>query len=145
MPRSARYLVPLHGIKTNVADRHYRVFIIFLRGPSCPLVVKSFLFSIAIYNQSILNLQSSILGYNHSTKPSVQGWKNARQIPQPEWLTGLDQKLNSDEKYAKIAQKWEGDMCIVIEPAGRLTEKLYLLPRPVARHLPQGGRPAGPG
>lgn len=46
------------------------------------------------------------------------------KFPSPEWLTSLDQKLNSDERYARIAQKWEGDICIVIEPAGNLTEKI---------------------
>jgi putative sterol carrier protein len=47
------------------------------------------------------------------------------KFPSPEWLTSLDQKLNTDEKYAKIAVKWEGDICIVIEPAGPVTQTLY--------------------
>jgi putative sterol carrier protein len=49
-------------------------------------------------------------------------------FPSPEWLQGLYDKLNSDERYAQIAKKWEGDMCVVIEPSGLLTERvLYYL------------------
>ncbi len=47
------------------------------------------------------------------------------KFPSPEWLNSLDEKLNTDERYAKIASKWEGDMAIVIDPAGPLTERLY--------------------
>ena len=45
-------------------------------------------------------------------------------FPSPEWLEDLSKKLNSDAKYAQIAKNWEGDMCVVIEPSGPLTEKL---------------------
>jgi len=48
----------------------------------------------------------------------------AAQFPSSEWLQGLEQKLNSDEKYAQIAKKWEGDLVIVIEPDGNLGEQL---------------------
>jgi len=44
-------------------------------------------------------------------------------FPSLDWLNALDAKLNSDERYADIAKKWEGDMTIVIEPEGNLTEK----------------------
>jgi putative sterol carrier protein len=47
------------------------------------------------------------------------------KFPSPEWLKELDEKLNTDEHYAKVASKWEGDMCVVIEPAGPLQETLY--------------------
>jgi putative sterol carrier protein len=47
------------------------------------------------------------------------------KFPSPEWLKELDVKLNTDEHYAKIASKWEGDMCVVIEPNGPLHETLY--------------------
>jgi putative sterol carrier protein len=47
------------------------------------------------------------------------------KFPSPEWVQTLEQKLNSDERYARIAARWEGDMLIVIEPSGQLTEKLY--------------------
>ncbi len=45
-------------------------------------------------------------------------------FPSPEWLQVLFDKLNSDARYAQIARNWEGDMCVVIEPSGPLTEKL---------------------
>lgn len=49
-------------------------------------------------------------------------------FPSPEWLQTLFDKLNTDERYAQIARNWEGDMCVVIEPSGPLTEKiLYYL------------------
>jgi putative sterol carrier protein len=44
------------------------------------------------------------------------------KFPSPEWLKSLDDKLNSDEKYAHVARKWEGDMYFVIEPQGNLSE-----------------------
>ena len=44
-------------------------------------------------------------------------------FPSPEWLQILSDKINSDERYAQIARNWEGDMCVVIEPSGPLTEK----------------------
>lgn len=45
-------------------------------------------------------------------------------FPSKEWLHGLEAKLNSDEKYADIAKNWEGDLFIIIEPEGNLTEQL---------------------
>jgi putative sterol carrier protein len=45
-------------------------------------------------------------------------------FPSLEWLEGLSKKLNSDAKYAQIARNWEGDMGVVIEPSGPLTERL---------------------
>lgn len=45
-------------------------------------------------------------------------------FPSIEWLEGLSKKLNSDAKYAQIARNWEGDMCVVIEPSGPLSEQL---------------------
>jgi putative sterol carrier protein len=44
-------------------------------------------------------------------------------FPSMGWLTELDAKLNSDERYADIAKKWEGDMTVVIEPQGNLKER----------------------
>ena len=46
------------------------------------------------------------------------------QFPSSEWLGGLKKKLNSDEKYAQVAKKWEGDLFFFIEPEGNLTEQL---------------------
>jgi putative sterol carrier protein len=45
-------------------------------------------------------------------------------FPSPEWLQGLESKLNSDEKYAQIAKNWEGDLFFFIEPEGNLDERL---------------------
>jgi putative sterol carrier protein len=46
-------------------------------------------------------------------------------FPSSEWLKDLEQKLNTDERYAEIAKKWEGDMTIVITPEGNLKEKQF--------------------
>ena len=43
-------------------------------------------------------------------------------FPNPEWVQALMEKLNTDERYAKIAHNWEGDMRFIIEPGGALTE-----------------------
>jgi len=41
-------------------------------------------------------------------------------FPSPEWLYGLERKLNSDEKYNRIAKNWEGDVLFIITPDGSL-------------------------
>lgn len=46
------------------------------------------------------------------------------QFPSTEWLQGLKEKLNTDEKYAKVAKKWEGDLFFFIEPEGNLKEQI---------------------
>ena len=45
-------------------------------------------------------------------------------FPSEEWLKGLEEKLNSDQRYAEIAKNWEGDLFFFIEPAGNLKELL---------------------
>ncbi|HSG42000.1 MAG TPA: SCP2 sterol-binding domain-containing protein [Anaerolineales bacterium] len=45
-------------------------------------------------------------------------------FPSEEWLKRLEEKINSDEKYAEIAKNWEGDLIILIEPEGNLKEQL---------------------
>jgi len=45
-------------------------------------------------------------------------------FPSKEWLQGLEDKLNSDGRYAEIARNWEGDLFFLIEPEGHLDEKL---------------------
>lgn len=47
------------------------------------------------------------------------------KFPSPEWLQALFEKLNSDEHYALIARTWEGDIVVVIEPSGPVTEKQF--------------------
>jgi putative sterol carrier protein len=49
----------------------------------------------------------------------------ASTFPSPEWVEDFCQKLNSDSRYAQIARKWEGDITLVIEPSGPVTETLY--------------------
>jgi putative sterol carrier protein len=46
------------------------------------------------------------------------------KFPSSEWLQGLEEKLNSDEKYAQVAKNWEGDLLFFIEPGGSLKEQL---------------------
>lgn len=45
-------------------------------------------------------------------------------FPSSEWLDGLMEKLNSDEKYARIAKDWEGDLFFAVEPEGSLERQL---------------------
>ncbi|MFH2038725.1 MAG: SCP2 sterol-binding domain-containing protein [Chloroflexota bacterium] len=45
-------------------------------------------------------------------------------FPSSEWLNSLCQKLNEDKKYAAIASKWEGDICVVIEPSGIIQDTI---------------------
>jgi putative sterol carrier protein len=37
-------------------------------------------------------------------------------FPKDEWLIALEEKLNSDMDYGRIAKNWEGDMLFVIVP-----------------------------
>lgn len=43
-------------------------------------------------------------------------------FPTEGWVTALHEKLNSDEKYAQIAKKWEGDMLFLVEPGAGINE-----------------------
>jgi len=47
-------------------------------------------------------------------------------FPSEEWLKGLEAKINTDERYARIAKNWEGDLFFFIEPEGNLKERLTL-------------------
>lgn len=47
-------------------------------------------------------------------------------FPSAEWLNLLQEKLNTDARYAEIARNWEGDLIISIEPEGNLKEKLNI-------------------
>ena len=46
------------------------------------------------------------------------------RFPSTEWLSGLEEKLNTDEKYAQVAKNWEGDLFFIIEPEGNLNRQL---------------------
>ncbi len=45
-------------------------------------------------------------------------------FPSDGWVKALMDKLNTDERYAQIASKWEGDMRFVIEANGPLAETM---------------------
>ncbi len=47
-------------------------------------------------------------------------------FPSLEWLEKLKEKLNSDEQYARVAKKWEGDMLCQLTPDERLKEEILL-------------------
>jgi putative sterol carrier protein len=46
------------------------------------------------------------------------------RFPSEEWVKALMDKLNSDAKYAQVARNWEGDMLVVVEPDGVLSEPI---------------------
>jgi putative sterol carrier protein len=46
-------------------------------------------------------------------------------FPSNAWLQALKDKLNSDEKYTRVAHKWEGDIMFRIEAGGALGETVY--------------------
>jgi putative sterol carrier protein len=41
-------------------------------------------------------------------------------------MQAIKEKLNTDERYAQIAHKWEGDLRVVIESDGSLLEPMWL-------------------
>ena len=47
-------------------------------------------------------------------------------FPSQEWLKSLEEKLNSDARYADIAKNWEGDLVFDILPEGYLKEPLRM-------------------
>jgi putative sterol carrier protein len=52
-------------------------------------------------------------------------------FPSEAWLQALKEVLNTDQQYAHVAKKWEGDITVVIEPGDMdVPEKL-----PVAKYL----------
>lgn len=44
------------------------------------------------------------------------------KFPSAAWLSALQQKLNSDVQYAKVARRWEGDLFFDIQPDVKLRE-----------------------
>ena len=46
------------------------------------------------------------------------------KFPTEEWVQAFFDKLITDEQYAEIAQKWEGDFCFVIEADKGLEEEI---------------------
>jgi putative sterol carrier protein len=39
-----------------------------------------------------------------------------RRFPDPGWVEGLADRLNSDAGYGRVARGWEGDLLFIIEP-----------------------------
>jgi putative sterol carrier protein len=49
-------------------------------------------------------------------------------FPSDEWILALKDKLNSDERYAHVARKWEGDILFEVKPDGPLENpEIYYL------------------
>ena len=49
-------------------------------------------------------------------------------FPSVEWVSALKDKLNTDEQYAHIARKWEGDILFEVKPDGPLDNpEIYYL------------------
>ena len=46
-------------------------------------------------------------------------------FPSPEWIQATKEKFNTDEQYAQIARNWEGDVRLIIEPDGPLSEATW--------------------
>ncbi len=47
-------------------------------------------------------------------------------FPEFSWFEALRDKLNQDENYNRIAQKWEGDFLFAIETGGAITQPIYV-------------------
>ena len=47
-------------------------------------------------------------------------------FPSLEWLEDLKEKLNTDEKYARVAKNWEGDMLCQLDADDTLKESMLL-------------------
>src|SRR4030065_2958520 len=41
-------------------------------------------------------------------------------------MQAIKDKLNTDDQYARIARKWEGDLRFVLEPDNSLTETMWI-------------------
>lgn len=52
----------------------------------------------------------------------------AARFPERAWLQSLKEKINTDDRYARVARNWEGDLVFVIEPDRGLKERrvMYL-------------------
>lgn len=48
------------------------------------------------------------------------------QFPSYSWLKSLEEKLNNDEQYSRIAKDWEGDLLFVIDPDHAYDNAAYL-------------------
>ncbi len=51
---------------------------------------------------------------------------NGAVFPSQEWILATKDKFNTDQKYAQIAKNWEGDLRVVLEADGKLTQTTWL-------------------
>jgi putative sterol carrier protein len=47
-------------------------------------------------------------------------------FPTSEWIQAINEKLNTDEQYARIAHKWEGDIRFILEPDDTFQQTMWL-------------------
>lgn len=47
-------------------------------------------------------------------------------FPQQDWLEGFKDYLNTNEKYAQVAKKWEGDLVFEIKAEGALEKDVNI-------------------
>ena len=47
-------------------------------------------------------------------------------FPSDEWIKALQDVLNTDDEYARIAHNWEGDLLFVVEPTAAHIKPIYL-------------------
>jgi len=47
-------------------------------------------------------------------------------FPSVDWLKAFEEKLNSDNQYARIAKNWEGDLAFDIKPDDKLQEGMIM-------------------
>lgn len=47
-------------------------------------------------------------------------------FPTQEWMQATFDRINSDPEYARVAQKWEGDLRLILEPDETLHETVWL-------------------
>ena len=48
------------------------------------------------------------------------------RFPEISWVEGLEEQLNNDQDYARIAKNWEGDLLFIIEPDETLDEMVVI-------------------
>ncbi|MBI5713435.1 MAG: SCP2 sterol-binding domain-containing protein [Chloroflexi bacterium] len=47
-------------------------------------------------------------------------------FPSDAWIKALQEILNSDDEYGKIASNWEGDLTFVVEAEGARAKPIYM-------------------
>jgi putative sterol carrier protein len=47
----------------------------------------------------------------------------APEFPSLEWMQVLQNHINTDAHYADVAKNWEGDVLIIVDPQGKVTNQ----------------------